>query len=156
MSPSGPVLRWFVPAVLLAVAVRATEPAPPREFSGATPLQWSLRMADSEIARRGGSLIHQEDGSAKWDYTVGLFTLSLVRLGEQVNEPRYWKYADSVIGSFIAPDGRILGYREGDYNLDNLNSGKTVLALYRLTQADTLQAGRLAAAPAAGHAAPDQ
>ena len=132
---SGPVLRWSCPRRSLPSAVRAAEPAPPREFSGATPLQWSLRMADSEIARRDGSLIHQEGGSAKWDYTVGLFTLSLVRLGEQVNEPRYWKYADSVIGSFITPDGRILGYRLEDYSLDNLNSGKTVLALYRLTQA---------------------
>jgi unsaturated rhamnogalacturonyl hydrolase len=134
MSISGPCFRLFVPTVLLAVAVRAAEaPPPPQDFGGATPLQWSVRMADAEMARRGTSLVRTEGGSAKWDYSVGLFTLSLVRLGEQLPDARYWQYADKVIGSFIAPDGSIAGYKVGDYNLDNINSGKTVLALYRLT-----------------------
>ena len=43
--------------------------------AGATPLQWSVRMADSEIARRGDSLVWKQGGQAKWDYTVSLFTL---------------------------------------------------------------------------------
>ena len=44
--------------------------------AGATPLQWSERMADSEVARRGDTLAWKEGGKAKWDYTAGLFTLS--------------------------------------------------------------------------------
>ncbi len=120
-------------AVLAAAAARAADPPLPREFGGATPLQWSVRLADSEMARRGESLVYREGGAAKWDYAVGLFTLSLVKLGEQLHEPRYGSYAGSVIGSFISSDGQIRGYRVEDYNLDNLNAGKTALALNRLT-----------------------
>jgi unsaturated rhamnogalacturonyl hydrolase len=126
-------------AVLAATAVRAADPPPPREFGGATPLQWSIRLADSEMSRRGESLVYREGGAAKWDYTVGLFTLSLVKLGEQLPEPRYGRYAGSVIGSFITPDGQIRGYRVEDYNLDNINAGKTALALYRLTGEERYQ-----------------
>ena len=143
MSISGRSLRWLVPPLLLVLAGCATAAAPqprpaaapavppaPREFAGATPLHWAVRMADSEMTRRGDSLVWREGGSAKWDYTVGLFTLSLARLGGQLDAPAYWQYADKVIGSFIAPDGGITGFKLEDYNLDNINSGKTVLALY--------------------------
>jgi unsaturated rhamnogalacturonyl hydrolase len=110
------------------VFVRAMDTAVAGEFAGAAPLQWSARMADSEIGRRGESLIFKEGGSTKWDYTVGLFTLSLVRLGETLNEPRYGKFAESVIGSFITADGQIHGYRVEDYNLDSINSGRALPA----------------------------
>jgi len=119
---------------LAATGLRGAEPPFPREFAGATPLQWSVRLADSESARRGDSLIYRDGGTAKWDYTVGLYTLALVKLGERIQEPRYWKTAEAIIGSFIGADGQIRGYRVADYNLDNINSGRAVLALYRLTQ----------------------
>ena len=90
-------------------------------------------MADSEMARRGDTLAWKEGGNAKWDYTTGLFTLSLLKLGERVHDPRYVKFAETTIGSFIAPDGQIHGYHPEEYQLDNVNPGKTVLALYELT-----------------------
>ena len=130
---------FYLLALLAATAVRAADTPLPHEFAGASPLQWSVHMADSEIMRRGESLIYRDGGAAKWSYAVGLFTLSLVRLSEQVDEPRYWKYADSVIGSFVTPEGQVRDYRLEDYNLDNLNAGKTVLALYRLTKQERYQ-----------------
>ena len=104
-----------------------------REFEGATPLQWSVRMADSEIARRDDTLVWKAGGTAKWDYTVGLFTLSLVKLNERVHDPRYVVFTEAAIGSFIAPDGGIRGYKPEEHSLDNINPGRTALELYRLT-----------------------
>ena len=111
----------------------ATNPMPRQKFSGATPLQWSVRLADSEIARRDGSLAWKQGGTAKWDYTAGLFTLSLLKLNEQVPNPDYVKFAEDTIGSFIPADGSIRGYKAEEYQLDALNPGKTVLALWLLT-----------------------
>ncbi|HUK81470.1 MAG TPA: glycoside hydrolase family 88 protein [Verrucomicrobiae bacterium] len=91
-------------------------------------------MADSEMARRGGTLTWKEGGRAKWDYTTGLFTLSLLKLNERVNNPRYVTFAETTINSFISPDGEIHGYKVEDYSLDNINPGKTVLALWLLTK----------------------
>jgi unsaturated rhamnogalacturonyl hydrolase len=111
-----------------------TTPPAPREYAGATPLEWSRRMAESEVARRGDSLAWREGGSAKWDYTAGLFTLSLLKLDEQVPNARYVAFAETAIGSFIMPDGNIQRYKLDDYNIDNINPGKTVLALYQRTK----------------------
>jgi unsaturated rhamnogalacturonyl hydrolase len=101
--------------------------------SGVTPLQWSRRMADSEMARLGNTLDWRPEGKAKWSYTTGLFTLALLKLNAVAPEARYANFADNAIGSFITADGNIRGYRPDEYQLDALNSGKTVLALWQLT-----------------------
>jgi len=98
------------------------------------PIYWSIRMAESEIARRGDTIAYALGSQAKWDYTVGLFTLSLIKLSEATTNPSYAEYAERVIGSFIQDDGQILTYKLEDYNLDNINCGKTVLALYERTR----------------------
>ena len=96
-----------------------------KKYSGATPLEWSQRLAASQIAR------HQF--TPKWDYTVGLFSLSLLKLNEQAPDPRYLKFAEAAVGSLIAPDGAIQGYKVEEYQLDALNPGKTALSLWQIT-----------------------
>jgi unsaturated rhamnogalacturonyl hydrolase len=91
-------------------------------------------MADSEIARLGDKLTWKPDALAKWDYTAGLFTLSLVKLNQRTSDLRYLQFAENAIGSFISPDGQIQGYKIENYSLDDLNAGKTVLALYQVTK----------------------
>ena len=113
--------------------VNQTPAAKSARFDGATPLQWSVRMADSETSRRGDRLAWRPDRKVKWDYTAGLFTLSLLRLNEKVPRPDYVEFAKDAIGSFIAADGTIQGYKLEEYNIDNVAPGRTVLALYQLT-----------------------
>ncbi len=121
-------------AVLMAVSCHSTDAADQSAgFSGATPLEWSVRMADSEIARMGDSLNWTEGGRAKWSYTSGLLTLSLLKLNAQVPRQEYVDFSKEAIGSFITADGTIRGYKREDFNIDNVNPGKTVLALWDLT-----------------------
>jgi unsaturated rhamnogalacturonyl hydrolase len=89
-------------------------------------------MADSEMARRGDKQVWKQGGNAKWDYSAGLFTLSLLKLDRQVPDPRYVQFSEAAIGSFIASDGTIHGYKTNEFQLDSINSGKTALALYQL------------------------
>jgi unsaturated rhamnogalacturonyl hydrolase len=106
----------------------------PKDLGGATPLQWSVRMADSETTRLGDKLAWREGRKTKWDYTAGLFTLSLLKLHEKVPTPAYLEFAKDSIGSFINADGTIRGYQVEDYNIDHIAPGKTVLALYEITR----------------------
>ena len=108
----------------------ATNRVATHEFSGATPLQWSARLADSEMTRLGDKLNWKPGGTAKWDYTAGLFTLSLLKLNAVAPDPRYVSFAENAIGSFISPDGKIQGYKPEEYQLDALNPGKTALTLW--------------------------
>jgi unsaturated rhamnogalacturonyl hydrolase len=120
-------------ASFLATSLRCAADEP-GEFNGASPLQWSVRMADSETARLGDKLAWRPGRKAKWDYTAGLFTLSLLKLHEKVPTPAYVEFSKDSIGSFITEDGNIQGYKEEDYNIDNIAPGKTVIALYEITK----------------------
>src|SRR5258707_15812648 len=62
----------FAMIFLIAPFLYAADAPPPQKLVGGTPMQWSVRMADSEMARRGDSLAWREGGTAKWDYTTGL------------------------------------------------------------------------------------
>lgn len=133
---SGLFLSSFAP--LLATIFAFTIPASwaedtLREFRGASPLEWSIRMADAQIRRSGEKLAYRSDGNVRWDYGTGLFTLSLIKLAETKDSPAYIDFAERSIGSFIDSAGQIATYKVEDYNLDNLNAGKTVLALYSHT-----------------------
>ena len=121
---------FFILPLLFASCATTTQPD---KFSGASPLAWSQRLADSEIARRGDTLSWKPGGKAKWDYTTGLFTFALLQLSEQSSDPHYLKFSEDTVGSFITPDGKINGYKPGDESLDNIAPGRTVLALWQIT-----------------------
>jgi unsaturated rhamnogalacturonyl hydrolase len=120
--------------VLFSVVDASGAPAAaPQTFSGATPLEWSVRLADSEMTLRGDAPAWKPGGRAKWDYSVGVFTLSLLKLDALTNNPGFVTYTTNVIGSFITDSGEIQTYAADEYQLDSLNSGKTVLALWHIT-----------------------
>ncbi len=56
-----------------------------------------------------------------------------------MNDPRYVKFAENTIGSFITPEGGIQGYKVAEYQLDAINPGKTVLALWQITHDERYQ-----------------
>src|SRR6185312_13221154 len=119
---------------LSASPVCAAETNSATDFNGSTPLQWSERMADSQITRLDGRLAWKPSGGGKWDYTAGLFTLSLLKLNEQIPNPSHVAFATNAIGSFISVDGNLADYHPDEYQLDAINPGKTVLALYFVTK----------------------
>jgi len=113
-------------AMFAAIALVAAEPI---KFDGATPLEWSRRLADSEMKRLGTSL--ESGGSnprARWDYSPGVLALGLVRLGEATGERAYIDFGTRAVASHVNADGTIKGYKEEDYNIDNIPPGKVLLA----------------------------
>jgi len=132
---SIPRAAFFALTLLSASTGFAAEPNSAMDFNGATPLQWSERMADSQVARLDGRLAWKAGGKGgKWDYTAGLFTLSLLKLNEQIPNPSHVAFVTNVIGSFISNDGQIADYHPAEFQLDAINPGKTVIALYLLTK----------------------
>ena len=123
---------FILPLLLASCATGAGES---KKFSGASPLEWSQRLAASQIAR------HQF--TPKWDYTVGLFSLSLLKLNEQAPDPRYLKFSEDAVGSLIASNGSIQGYKVEEYQLDALNPGKTALALWQITHDEKYKSAAL-------------
>jgi unsaturated rhamnogalacturonyl hydrolase len=111
------------------------------EFHGATPLDWSKRMADSEIRRLGDSLFH-ENPSAKWTYTTGLLGEAYLKLADATGNAEYGKFGARAAESFIGADGAISRYKLDEYNIDLVTPGK--ILLYRWQQGHRPEANRIA------------
>jgi unsaturated rhamnogalacturonyl hydrolase len=97
-------------------------------FRGATPLEWSVKLADSEMARTGDQ--HFFGGSnprARIDYTTSFFGTALVRLADRTGKAAYADYGLKFGTSFVAADGSIRTYQREDYNIDNIPPGKVLL-----------------------------
>ncbi|WP_415910797.1 glycoside hydrolase family 88 protein [Oleiharenicola sp. Vm1] len=119
----------FALAAVSAFVLRSAAADVPQKFNGATPLEWSQRLADSEMKRLGTAL--EAGGSnpkARWDYSPGVLALGLVRLGETTGNSAYTQFGTRAVASHVNPDGTIKGYKEEDYNIDNIPPGKVLLA----------------------------
>jgi unsaturated rhamnogalacturonyl hydrolase len=81
------------------------------------------RMAASVMNRYGPS-------QAKWHYEHGLVLQSIFLLGEKTGREEFLRYVKEIYDSMIGPNGEIRTYREGEYNLDQINPGKTLFLLY--------------------------
>ena len=132
---AAPLLLAFTCAFLPACsspsssseATPAAPPPPPQKFGDATPLEWSVRMARSEMQRQGDKMFKDANPAAKWSYTTPLVGLSLMRLSAQTGDPSYGAYGVRTATSFINPDGTIQGYRKSEYNIDLVAPGKVLV-----------------------------
>jgi unsaturated rhamnogalacturonyl hydrolase len=113
---------------LRLLAADAAAPVVPK-IDGFTPLEWSQKLVDSEMKRVGNGF--ESGGSnprARWDYTPGVLALATVRLGEVTANDAYIKWGTRIVATHVNPDGTIKGYKEEDYNIDNIPPGKVLLA----------------------------
>ena len=117
--------------VLLALSLVAVSSADTtvQKFGGATPLEWSERLAKSEMARQGDTMFYGGSNvRASWYYATSLFGLSLLKLAEATDQIAYADYGAKTAESFVLPDGSIATYKADDYNLDMIPPGKVLLA----------------------------
>lgn len=68
-----------------------------------------------------------------WNYIDGCMIKALIELSGIEHDEGYIEFADAFIDHFVAEDGTISGYRPDDYNLDNVNVGKTLYRLYEIS-----------------------
>ncbi len=90
--------------------------------------RWSVRMADSTIARF--PVLAEE-----WNYQWGLVLKGFEGVWRATGDEKYFVYIQHNIDRFMQPDGTIRGYRLEEYNVDRLNPGKVLFALYEKTRA---------------------
>ena len=70
---------------------------------------------------------------SKWNYIDGCMIKAILELYNISKEERYLKFADDFIDYFVRDDGSIDSYDPKEFNIDNVNAGKTLFELYKLT-----------------------
>ncbi len=68
-----------------------------------------------------------------WNYIDGCMMTALMRLFDSTGDRKYLDFCDRFIDYYIGEDGSILGFREEEYNLDNIKEGSVLFRLYDLT-----------------------
>ena len=74
----------------------------------------------------------REGKAAGWNYIDGCMILSLLEIYQATGEKKYYEFADAFIDHRVKEDGSIAGYQVEEYNIDNVNAGKTLFALYEI------------------------
>jgi unsaturated rhamnogalacturonyl hydrolase len=80
----------------------------------------------------------------KWTYEQGVALTGVEAVWLNTGDGRYFEYIKRIIDKFIADDGTIKTYKQDEYNIDNVQSGRLLLMLYKVT-------GQEKYAKAAGH-----
>lgn len=70
---------------------------------------------------------------AGWNYIDGCMILALLETYNTTGEQKYLDFADAFIDHRVQEDGTIDGYSVEEYNIDNVNAGKTLFQLYDIT-----------------------
>lgn len=108
---------------------------------------WSARMADSFMVRHPDTIAYAGDAkSGRWTYEQGVMLESLIQLARATGKERYWQYIKRNVDCYVRADGNIDTYDFDSFNLDNIATGRALLALYATTRemkykcaADTLR-----------------
>ena len=75
----------------------------------------------------------RQGAKPSWNYIDGCMINAILELYHIKKNPAYLEFADAFIDYFVCEDGSILSYDPKEYNLDNVNAGKTLFDLYKLT-----------------------
>jgi unsaturated rhamnogalacturonyl hydrolase len=80
----------------------------------------------------------------RWTYEQGVALTGVEAVWLNTGDGRYFDYIKRIVDKFIADDGTIKTYKQDEYNIDNVQSGRLLLMLYKVT-------GQEKYAKAAGH-----
>jgi unsaturated rhamnogalacturonyl hydrolase len=90
-------------------------------------VSWAVRMLDSLLQDYPRS-------QWKWHYEHGLFVKAVHAVGQATGIQRYEQFVRNWVDYFVMADGAIRSYRVDEFNLDQINSGKLLFHVYRLTK----------------------
>jgi len=108
---------------------------------------WSVRIVESLMSYCPDTIAYPGVAkSRRWDYERGVVLQGVWQVYTATRNEKYLSYIKKNIDQFVGEDGLIKTYEYGSFNIDNIPTGRQVLALYNITSekkykiaADTLR-----------------
>lgn len=97
-------------------------------------VQWSIRMAQSEMKRFPEPWMIEKASKPRWGYTHGLVVKSMLEVWKHTKDSTYYDYAKIYVDSLIDTNGRIKTMKYLSFNIDNINAGKVLFDFYAVTR----------------------
>ncbi|MGN6400314.1 MAG: glycoside hydrolase family 88/105 protein, partial [Flavisolibacter sp.] len=95
--------------------------------------KWSQQVATTAMHLWKDSFALQGDKVAKWRYDQGVILKGIEGIWNATGEGKWFDYIQKSMDFYVQNDGSIKGYKASDYNIDNINNGRMLLLLYRVT-----------------------
>jgi len=105
---------------------------PYTETGDISSLEWSARMADSEIARYD-PLVKSTDSPNKWQYDIAWLAGAIGKLSDETGDDKYFQYMKTYMDYYINPDGTARYYELEEYNLDRIRPAVNLFTLWHKT-----------------------
>ncbi len=90
----------------------------------------------SERLAKTTMTIWKDSISSKWSYDLGVVLKGMEGLWYRTGDARYFDYIQHMMDFYVQNDGSIKTYKADEFNIDNINNGKLLLLLYRVTEKD--------------------
>jgi unsaturated rhamnogalacturonyl hydrolase len=97
---------------------------------------WSQQLAATAMNMWPDSFSSKPGTPAKWSYDQGVILKGIEGVWTATGDGKYYNYIQKSMDYFVSDNGTIKGYKEEEDNLDNVNNGKLLLLLYRVTGKD--------------------
>lgn len=92
------------------------------------------RMAATAMTRWQNSWETDPARAERWSYEQGVLLKGIENVWLNTADGKYFSFIQRSIDRFVTDDGNIKTFKLEDYNLDNVNEGKLLLTLYRVTE----------------------
>ena len=100
----------------------------------AAPL--SERMAATVMTTWKDSIKSDPERPDRWTYEQGVTLTGIEAVWLNTGDGRYFEYIKHVLDRLIEEDGTIRTYKKEDFNIDNVQPGRLLLTLYKVTGQD--------------------
>ena len=70
---------------------------------------------------------------AKWTYDQGVVLKGIEGVWNVTGDGKYFRYMQQSMDFFVDKDGNIKTYKQDEFNIDNVNNGRILLLLYKVT-----------------------
>jgi unsaturated rhamnogalacturonyl hydrolase len=120
-------------AAFLIAACNSTTESDENKGQFDANINYSVLMAETVIDEHPDLWSIEGREGPKWTYTFGLISMAMLEVYEETNDEKFLNYAKFYANSLIEEDGTIKTYKQSDYNIDKINSGKFLFDLYEMT-----------------------
>lgn len=93
----------------------------------------SQQMAATVMTVWKDSMAVKPNKPAQWNYEQGVILEGFAGIWKNTADVEYFNYVKKSIDFYVQPDGNIRTYKQGEYNIDHVKTGRSLLFLYKVT-----------------------
>ena len=90
-------------------------------------------MANTAMSLWKDSLTMDASKPVKWSYDQGVVLKGVEGVWNKTGDGKYFKYIQHSMDFFVSKDGGVRTYKQDEFNIDNVNNGRILLLLYKVT-----------------------